>query len=57
MIPVAVWILGAVFCLIVVRQIGTIRLPIWGVMTAGACAALIFGTISIPDAFFRSIFR
>lgn len=52
MIPVAVWILGAVFCLIVVRQIGTIRLPIWGVMTAGACAALILGTISIPDAFF-----
>lgn len=50
MIPPAVWILGAVFCLIVVRRIGRFRLPVWGIMTAGAFAALIFGTISVRDA-------
>ncbi|RBQ25109.1 MAG: hypothetical protein ALMCE001_06760 [Methanocorpusculum sp. MCE] len=52
MVPIAVWILAAVFCLIVVRRIGGVRLPIWGIMTAGAFAALILGTISIQDAFF-----
>ena len=52
MVPLAVWILAVVFCLIVIRRIGKVRLPIWGIMTGGAFVALLFGTISIPDAFF-----
>ncbi len=52
MILIAVWILAVVFSLIVIRRIGRFRLPIWGIMTAGALAVLIFGAISIPDAFF-----
>ncbi len=52
MVPIAVWILAVVFCLIVVRRIGKVRLPIWGIMIAGAFAALVLGTITIPDAFF-----
>ncbi|HJJ30002.1 MAG TPA: SLC13 family permease [Methanocorpusculum sp.] len=52
MVPLAVWILVVVFWLIVVRRIGKVRLPIWAIMTGGAFIALLFGTISIPDAFF-----
>ncbi len=52
MVPIAVWILAVVFCLIVVRRIGQVRLPICGIMTAGAFAAPVLGTITIPDAFF-----
>jgi len=52
MVPIAVWILAVVFILIVVRRVGKVRLPIWGIMTGGAVVALLFGTISIPNAFF-----
>jgi Na+/H+ antiporter NhaD/arsenite permease-like protein len=57
MVPIAVWILAVVFCLIVVRRIGKVRLPIWGIMTAGAFAALVLGTITIQDAFFSINFE
>ncbi|MDU9376802.1 putative transporter [Methanocorpusculaceae archaeon Sp1] len=50
MFPVAVAILAVVFLLIVVRRVGGVRLPIWAVMTGGAVAALLTGSISIPDA-------
>ncbi len=50
MFPVAVAILAVVFVLIVVRQVGRVRLPIWAVMTGGAVAALLTGSISIPAA-------
>ncbi|MDV0442998.1 SLC13 family permease [Methanorbis rubei] len=50
MFPVAVAILAVVFVLIVVRRVGRVRLPIWVVMTGGAVAALLTGSISIPDA-------
>ena len=46
----AVGILAVVFLLIMIRRVGTFRLPIWGIMTAGAGAALIFQTISLPSA-------
>ena len=46
----AVGILAVVFLLIMVRRVGKFRLPIWGIMTAGALAALLFQTISIPSA-------
>lgn len=46
MFPIAVGILAIVFLLIVVRQIGRVRLPIWAVMTAGAVLALITGSIT-----------
>ncbi|HJJ82988.1 MAG TPA: SLC13 family permease, partial [Methanocorpusculum sp.] len=46
----AVGILAVVFLLIMVRRVGKFRLPIWGIMTAGALAALIFQTISISSA-------
>ena len=46
----AVGILAVVFLLIMVRRVGKFRLPIWGIMTGGALAALIFQTISIPSA-------
>ncbi|MDV0446822.1 putative transporter [Methanosarcinaceae archaeon Ag5] len=47
----AVIVLFFVFILIAVRRIGSFRLPIWGIMTAGAVAVLLLGQISIPDAF------
>ena len=46
----AVGILAVVFLLIMIRRVGKFRLPIWGIMTGGACAALLFQTISIPSA-------
>lgn len=46
----AVGILAVVFLLIMVRRVGRFRLPIWGIMTAGAAAALLFQTISVPSA-------
>ena len=46
----AVGILAVVFLLIMVRRVGKFRLPIWGIMIAGALAALLFQTISIPSA-------
>ena len=46
----AVGILAVVFLLIMVRRVGKFRLPIWGIMTAGALAALLFQTISISSA-------
>lgn len=50
MIPIAVGILAIVFLLIVVRQVGRVRLPIWGVMTCGAAAALLTGSIGVAEA-------
>ena len=44
----AVGILAVVFLLIMVRRVGKFRLPIWGIMTGGALAALVLKTISIP---------
>ena len=46
----AVGILAVVFLLIMVRRVGSFKLPIWGIMTAGAAAALLFQTISVPSA-------
>lgn len=46
MLPVAVGILAVVFLLIIVRQVGRVRLPIWLIMTAGAAAALLTGSIT-----------
>ena len=46
----AVGILAVVFLLIMVRRVGKFRLPIWGIMTAGALAALLFQTISVSSA-------
>lgn len=43
-------ILAAVFVLIATRQIGTIRLQIWQIMSLGAAAVLITGQISPADA-------
>ncbi|WNY25793.1 SLC13 family permease [Methanolapillus millepedarum] len=48
----AVIVLFFVFILIAVRRIGHVRLPIWGIMTAGAVVVLLLGQISISDAFF-----
>lgn len=46
----ALIILAIVFILIAVRQIGSIRLPIWGIMLGGALAAFLFGTIPAMEA-------
>ncbi len=46
----AVGILAVVFLLIMVRRVGRVRLPIWGIMAAGAVAALVFQTISPAEA-------
>lgn len=46
----ALIILLAVFILIAVRQVGRFRFRIWQVMTAGAVAVLLTGSISLPDA-------
>ena len=46
----AVGILAVVFLLIMIRRVGRFRLPIWGIMTGGALAALVLKTISIPSA-------
>lgn len=50
MLPVAVYILAVVFLLIIVRQVGRVRLPIWLIMTGGAVCALLTGSISPMDA-------
>lgn len=42
-------VLLAVFCLIAVRQIGSVRFEIWQVMLMGAAAVLLTGSIA-PDA-------
>jgi len=49
-VPAAVVILAAVLVLIAVRQVGSVRLPIWLVMCAGALAALLTGAIAPRDA-------
>lgn len=49
-VPPAAIILAAVLVLIAVRQIGSVRLPIWLVMSAGALAALLAGAIAPRDA-------
>lgn len=43
--PVPGIILSAVFALIAVRQVGTLRLAIWQIMLGGALAALLTGSI------------
>jgi Na+/H+ antiporter NhaD/arsenite permease-like protein len=48
--PPAIIILAAVLVLIAVRQVGSVRLPIWLVMAAGALAALVTGSIAPRDA-------
>lgn len=57
MIPVAVFIVCIVFVLIIVRNTGKIKLPIWFIMTSGAVAALIFQCITPTDAFFSINFE
>jgi len=47
---ISVLILGAVFLLIAVRQVGRFRLRIWQIMTGGAVAALVTGAIAVPQA-------
>lgn len=39
-IPLPVLYMGAVFVLIAVRRIGSLRIPIWLIMLAGAIASL-----------------
>jgi len=43
-------VLGIVFLLIAVRQVGVFRLRIWQIMLAGAAAVLLLGQISPADA-------
>ncbi|NLI10699.1 MAG: anion transporter [Elusimicrobia bacterium] len=47
---IAVLILFAVFLLISVRQIGSLKLEIWQIMSGGAVLALLGGSISFSDA-------
>ena len=47
-------ILGLVFILIAIRQIGRFHFRIWQVMLAGALAVLVTGQIS-PDAAIKAI--
>lgn len=47
--PIAV--LGIVFFLIAVRQIGSLRLKIWQIMAGGAAAVVVSGSITPHDAF------
>ncbi|MDL2260834.1 anion transporter [Methanimicrococcus sp. OttesenSCG-928-J09] len=47
----AVLILFIVLLLIIVRKIGSIRIPMWVSMTLGAAAVLLLGQISIFEAF------
>lgn len=48
--PAAVWILAVVFLAIIIRGIGRVHLPIWGIMTVGAVLALLFQAITPLDA-------
>ena len=43
-------VLAIVFLLIAVRQVGNVRLPIWGIMLGGALAVLLTRQIPIPEA-------
>lgn len=47
----AVLVLFFVLLLIVVRQIGPVRIPMWVSMTIGAAAVLLLGQISVPEAY------
>ncbi|OPY42765.1 MAG: Citrate transporter [Methanoregulaceae archaeon PtaU1.Bin222] len=49
-IPIPVLILGLVFILIAIRQVGRLRLRIWQVMLGGALAVLVLGQIPPLDA-------
>lgn len=42
--------LAAVFVLIAIRQVGSVRLPIWVVMLAGAAVVLLTGQIGLSEA-------
>jgi Na+/H+ antiporter NhaD/arsenite permease-like protein len=48
--PLAVAVLVAVFILIAVRQVGSLRLQIWQIMLLGAAAVLLSGQISPASA-------
>lgn len=48
---IAVLILFFVLLLIIVRRIGSVRVPMWVSMTIGAAAVLLLGQISISDAY------
>ncbi|MCU0453488.1 MAG: SLC13 family permease [Bacteroidetes bacterium] len=48
--PFPVLILASVFALIAIRQVGSVRLEIWQIMTGGAVAVLAAGSISPGDA-------
>lgn len=50
MIPLSIIVLGLVFLLIAVRQVGKIKLSIWQIMAGGAAAVLITGQISVAQA-------
>lgn len=43
-------VLAAVFILIAVRQVGTVRFQLWHIMTLGALAVLLTGQISLSSA-------
>ncbi|MDR2944272.1 MAG: anion transporter [Methanosarcinales archaeon] len=47
----AVFVLLFVLLLIVVRKIGSVRIPMWVSMTAGAAAVLLLGQISVTEAY------
>ncbi len=47
---ISIIVLGIVFVLIAVRQVGKFKLDIWQIMLGGAVAVLLTGQISIPDA-------
>lgn len=48
---ISVIILGVVFVLIAIRQIGSVQIPIWLVMSAGAIGVLVTGQIDLETAF------
>ena len=43
-------VLALVFLLIIIRKVGRVNFKVWQIMTLGALAALLTGSISIPDA-------
>ena len=47
----ALVIFVAVFAFSAIRKVGTITLPLWGIMGAGALAMLATGSISPRDAY------
>ncbi|MGB2866889.1 MAG: anion transporter [Bacteroidota bacterium] len=47
---ISVVTLAAVFVLIAVRQVGNLRLQIWGIMLTGAAVVMLTGQISIGEA-------